>query len=135
MELKETYELKQNIQTLEKELKDLEDSSGITEMRNNLATLKKMLDDECRMHVSINNVVEGSLRIIDRGRTIRKINVERFRVIDRGAYECLTDSLTMPVGVVEKFFADYPNKAEIMDAICDTKRQEHYDIVDILEGD
>ncbi|MFA5133156.1 MAG: hypothetical protein WC444_07555, partial [Candidatus Paceibacterota bacterium] len=117
------------------ELKDLEDSSGVTEMRDTITMLRQRYVEDCKQMAHDGITQDGPLRLIDRSRYVRKVNVERFTVIDKGAYEQLKNSLTIPVGVVEKFYDDVPNKREIMDAICDTTKQESYDIVDVMEGD
>lgn len=135
MTLKNLYTLKKNIKVAEKELKDLEDSSGVTEMRDTIMMLRQRYTEECKQMAHDGIVQDGPLRLIDRSRYVRKVNVERFTVIDKGAYEQLKNSLTIPVGVVEKFYDYVPNKREIMDAICDTTKQESYDIVDVMEGD
>jgi hypothetical protein len=135
MTLKNLYTLKKNIKVAEKELKDLEDSSGVTEMRDTITMLRQRYVEDCKQMAHDGITQDGPLRLIDRSRYVRKVNVERFTVIDKGAYEQLKNSLTIPVGVVEKFYDDVPNKREIMDAICDTTKQESYDIVDVMEGD
>ncbi len=135
MKLKEVYKLRQELTQMERDLKIAKDTHGITDMEKQITSKQKYLQAVYKDLVDTGHTAEGSLRVIDRGRTVRKVNIERLALYDKDAYECLREHLTLPVGVVEKFFELYPNKDDIMSGICDTTTQSKYDVVDILEGD
>lgn len=135
MNLRDVYKIRQELRDDEARLKQLRDDSGVTELEKKVSSTKKYLESLCGDLAAEGRTQEGSLRIVNVGRSVRRVNIERLQQYDNDAYECLTGNLTLPVGVVEKFFEAYPNKSDIMVHVCDTELYPKYDIVDVLEGD
>lgn len=137
--LKDILDERRELTALEQQIKDAKQKYGIDLMEQDLrkrqATLKELLV-EC---VEAGDIEDGTVRIVDRGRSVRHVNIERMKDRFTGILDDLYTHgiVTVPVGILEKYLIESTGKesaAAIMSEVCDVHLQHSYDIIDLLEG-
>lgn len=137
--LKDILDERRELAALEQQIKDAKQKYGIDLMEQDLkrrqATIKELLV-EC---VEAGDIEDGTVRIVDRGRSIRHVNIDRMKYRCTGLLDDLymNGIVTVPVGILEKYLVERDGKeaaAVIMSEICDVYIQHSYDIIDLLEG-
>ena len=137
--LKDILNERRELENLGNQIKDAKKKYGIDLMEKDLKNRQEMLQSLLVECVAAGETAEGSLRIVDKGRSIRRVNLNKIEDYQPGLLDLLisNNTATVPVGALEKYLRGYhtdEETAEIMSGLCDIEMQHRYEIVDILEG-
>lgn len=137
--LKDILNERRELEDLGNQIKDAKKKYGIDLMEKDLKNRLEMLQGLLVECVAAGETAEGSLRIVDKGRSVRRVNLNKIEVKNPGLIEelIINNVVTVPVGALEKYLREYntdEETADIMADLCDIEMQHRYEIVDILEG-
>lgn len=137
--LKDILNERRKLEELGNQIKDAKKKYGIDLMEKDLKNRLEMLQGLLVECVAAGETAEGSLRIVDKGRSVRRVNLNKIEVKNPGLIEelIINNVVTVPVGALEKYLREYntdEETADIMADLCDIEMQHRYEIVDILEG-
>jgi hypothetical protein len=113
--------------------KEIEEALRLTELdrkMRRLELLKKLYQAELAVCAKAGVVQEGDYRIINTGRTVRRVNVERLK--KAGWYNLVEDYMSLSLKDAAQILEDHGIPAEELNSVCDTTKQDKYDIVDVM---
>ena len=141
--LDEIIELKKKAEGIKQEIEKRELEAGIIELREELETLEEAIKMSISAAVEQGITREGSIKIMNVGREVRKVRVRDFQEAHPNIFwDVLEVKVTAAEGaLIRKYKANGMNDKEAksyakeeLANYCDLKKVDSYKIIDALEG-
>lgn len=124
--------IKKEIEGMEVEIKEIKDKTGLDRKIAKLELLKKLYQAELKECVRHGVQREGTFRIVNTGRVVRKVNVEKI-MNDPTLREILSSKLSISVKDAREAFEVNNMSDDAFEEMCDRVSQDKYDVID-MEG-
>ena len=133
--LTDVMDMKAELERLEAQISAIRQEQGLPALEEQVKILKFGISTLLTELVDTGITQEGSLRIVNKGRKVRKINLGRLHAYDPVLYDVLETKFTLSLKELDVVLADREDKDTIIDMLCDTTQSENWDVVDLLAGD